>query len=119
MKIFIDKELFQWERNRYVILEVKDDEAAPDFVQFYNARSTRGPEVPLIDGRAKIPDELLQSSLPITAVACRGKKGSAKVITRREFKVIKRVRPENYQDTPPDDEDDEDYYIIYDGGEET
>lgn len=118
MKIYIDKELFQWERNRYVILKIEDGEAQPDFIQFYNAHSTRGPEVDLINGKALIPDELLQSHLPITAVACRGEKGAARVITRREFKVMKRIKPENYQDSPSDDEDDDDYYVIYDGGEE-
>lgn len=115
MKIKIDKELFQWEKDRYITLELEKDDIQPSFVQFYNAKSPIGSEVDLIENLARIPNELLQVPLPIMAVVCHGEKGSARVIARREFKVLKRAKPENYQNDPSGDEN---YYIIYDGGEE-
>ena len=45
------------------------------FIQFYNNKSQIGPEIPLENNKAKIPDYLLEESLPIMAVACVGSKG--------------------------------------------
>ena len=101
--------------DRYVFLELSKDEVLPNCIQFYNKKSSTGPEVAVSDGKAKIPDYLLMDCLPIMALACAGEPGSTKVITRREFKVIKRVRPENYLEDP----EDQIYDIIYDGGEES
>ena len=115
MKLFTDKELFQWEKDRYVFLELSDSEVSPSCVQFYNRKSSTGPEVVISEGKAKIPDYLLMDCLPIMALACTGEPGSTKVVTRREFKVIKRVRPESYSE----DSEDQFYDIIYDGGEES
>jgi hypothetical protein len=55
-----------------------------------------GPEVPLENNKAKIPDYLLKESLPIMAVACIGSKGRTQVVGRREFKVIQRARPKEF-----------------------
>lgn len=94
MKLWIDKELFQWEVDRYVYLSTEDSDAKITFIQFYNGKSKTGPEIPMEENKAKIPDYLLQESLPIMAVACTGSKGSTQVIGRRKFKVIKRAKPE-------------------------
>lgn len=113
MKIKIDKELFQWEKNRYVYLEASEDETEVSFIQFYNKLNQSAPEVPLIDNKAQIPNSLLKESLPIMAVACTSSKEGFQVITRRQFKVLKRAKPESYKD------EEDKIEVIYDGGMET
>lgn len=120
MKIWVDKELFQWEKNRWVNVETSENESEITYVQFYNKKASYGPEIPLENNKAKIPDYLLKESLPIMAVACIGSLGETQVIGRREFKVIKRVKPENYVENPsdPDDPNGSNKDVIYDGGVE-
>ena len=115
MNIVIDKELFQWEKERYVYLELADGEPVPDYIQFYNKNSSLGPEVAIFQNKAKIPNYLLTEHFPIMALACIGETGATQVLTRREFKVIKRVRPENYKEESSDDF----ISVIYDGGMES
>lgn len=117
MKILIEKELFQWEKDREVLVRTSVLENKPSFLQFYNSKTELSKEVSLTDGKALIPNPLLKEALPIMVLACDSK---GQVITRREFKVLKRVRPENYID---DDDSGSDVpegtrEIIYDGGEE-
>lgn len=102
----IDKELFQWEKNRYVSV----DEERATHVQFYNEKSSSAKEVNIVDGKAKIPNDLLKERLPIMAVACDDREGNSIALTRREFKVIERKIPETFV------EEDEDEETIYDGG---
>lgn len=113
MKITIDKELFQWEKGRYVFIELLQGETAT-FVQFYNSKTLESYNEPLINGRSKIPNSLLKNNSPIMAVVCSGTPEQNKVIARREFRVIKRAKPENYTE----DEEDNIIHVIYDGGEE-
>lgn len=129
MKIFVEKELFQWEKNRYVLLEVDTAEEPPTFAQFYNSRMSVSLENPIIDNKAKIPSQLLEQDIPIMVVICSGTFGNAHVISRKEFKVIKRARPgvgfgSSDEPSEPDEPDTPDIPsgdkdIIYDGGEET
>lgn len=109
MKLWIEKELFQWETERYVNI-TQDSDLPITFIQFYNSKSKIGPEIPLKDNKAKIPDYLLEESLPIMAVACVGSKGKTQVIGRREFRVIKRAKPDDFME--------DNKHVIYDGGEE-
>ena len=109
MKLWIEKELFQWETDRYVNIS-QDSDLPITFVQFYNNKSKIGPEIPLKDNKAKIPDYLLEESLPIMVVACVGSKGKTQVIGRREFRVIKRAKPDDFME--------DDKHVVYDGGEE-
>lgn len=109
MKLWIEKELFQWETERYVNIS-QDSKSLITFIQFYNDKSKIGPEIPLENNKAKIPDYLLEESLPIMAVACVGSKGNTQVVGRREFRVIKRAKPDNYME--------DNKHVIYDGGEE-
>lgn len=111
MKIWINKELFQWEKDRWIYIETLENEPEISYVQFYNQKSTYGPEVKLKDNKAKIPNYLLKDYFPIMAVACVGEEGSGKAVSRRKFRVIKRVKPENYTDDL-----DEGIEVIYDGG---
>ena len=108
MKIEIDKELFQWEKNRYVTFS---SEIAPIYFVFHNHKSS-GIEVSPKENKAYFPNSLLKEALPITVEICLGKFGEGQVLARRTFKVLKRARPENYLD------DEETSHIIYDGGEE-
>lgn len=109
MKIEINKELFQWEKNRYITFS---SENAPIFFVFYNQKSKYGIEVSPKGNKVYFPNSLLKESLPITVEGCVGKLGEGQVLTRKTFKVLKRARPENYID------DEDISYIIYDGGEE-
>lgn len=126
MKIYIDKELFQWEKNRSIFLELNDTDPEISYIQFYNKNSRVGPEIPVINNEAKIPDYLLEEHYPIMAVACAGETGQTLAIARREFKVLKRAMPEKYEDESdeppvpgePEKPDYDDEEIIYDGGEE-
>lgn len=110
MKLWIEKELFQWEKQRYVHISLSDTDPEITFIQFYNDKSGSSPEIPLNGDKIQIPDYLLKESLPIMAVACTGQRGETQVVGRRQFKVIKRVRPDSYFDTSK--------HIVYDGGEE-
>ena len=114
MKLKIDKELFQWEKNRKIeIIYENSFEKEPTSIQFYNAKVPYGPNVSIQDNKAIIPNYLLKQNLPITAAACYDSDNESIVLTRREFKVLKRTKPEFYQD-----DDDTSKDIIYDGGEE-
>lgn len=111
VKILIDKELFQWEKDRFVSIVTDGKEV--NCVQFFNAKSSTGPEVILEGNLAKIPNYLLKESLPITALACLKSENSLSVIARKTFKVLKRVKPESYEE-----DDSTIKHIIYDGGME-
>lgn len=116
MLIRIDKELFQWEKNRYVYVDFDSNEPKITYVQLYSGRDSLGPEIPLENGKVKIPNYLLQKSLPITALACIGSlEEGTQVIARRAFKVIPRAKPESYFD---DEDADTGIEVIYDGGVE-
>ena len=109
MALSIKKELFQREKNRVVYVD--DNEIF--CVQFFNQKSKIGPEVPVVNGKAKIPNELLKESLPIVALACCKDSDETQVVERKIFKVLSRAKPDSYVDDIPGKE------VIYDGGEET
>ena len=129
MKIFVDKELFQWEKNRYILLEAEESaEEQPTFAQFYNSRMSVSLDSPVVNGKVKIPPQLLEQDIPIMVIVCSGSYENAHAISRKEFKIIRRARLGNgfngsggseepdipdVPDTPDTDKD-----IIYDGGEE-
>lgn len=113
----IEKELFQWEKGRCVI--VNNPEITT--VEFYNKRSEYGDEVIVENGRAQIPNKLLKDSLPIAALACiDDDENGTRVISRKTFKVLARPKPEFYvddEDEPIDPGPDiPGVDIIYDGG---
>lgn len=116
MTIKIEKELFQWEKGRQVIIETQPDEPIITILEFYNANSKIGEAEVLEEGIAYIPDYLLKTAKPIIILACTGEKGNTKPISRRCFKVIPRPVPEGYVDEYP--ELPTGTHIICDGGEE-
>ena len=111
MILRIDRELFQWDKGRYVYIEGEDKDLI-DYLQFFNKKSKYSKKELVSQGKVMIPNSLLKDNIPITVLACSEKTGEEQVITRREFKVLTRPRPEGYI------EDDDYIYIIYDGGVE-
>ncbi len=107
----IEKELFQWEKDRYVFVDENDSSIT--HIQFYNKENGQGPEIPVRNGKAQIPNYLLKESLPIVALGCIQVANGTQVLGRKVFKVLKRARPEFYVDDNNDIKD-----VIYDGGVE-
>ena len=118
MKIIIEKELFQWEKDRKIILENQPTEPKITILEFYNANSKIGEAQVLKNNEALIPNELLKTAKPITVLACVGEKGNTKPIARRQFRVLERPKPEGYKDDSTSPDFPTDMHIIYDGGEE-
>ena len=130
MKIFVDKELFQWEKNRYIFIKTDSaSEELPTFAQFYNKKMSKSLDSPVIDNKIKIPNQLLEYDIPVMVVVCTGSYKEAHAISRREFKIIRRAKPGNGFEDPdepeipdipdvPGGDDPTDKDIIYDGGEE-
>lgn len=114
MTLYIEKELFQWEKNRYVFVNRTEDEPVISCIQFYNSKSKIGPEVPLENGKAKIPDCLLKYDVPIMALGCTTGPEGTQVVCRKEFNVLKRAMPGYCID----DCDDIAIDVICDGGTE-
>ena len=84
---------------------------------------------PVIDNKVKIPNQLLEYNIPVMVVVCSGSYEDAHVISRKEFKIIRRAKPGNGTEDPdepenpdipdiPGGDDPIDKDIIYDGGEE-
>lgn len=112
MTLRVERELFQWDKNRYVYICQEGLEQSEICIQFFNDKSKYGIEVPIVNGRSKIPNFLLKQNLPITALVCVAKNNETQVMTRKTFRVLSRPKPEHYVD------DDISIEIIYDGGEE-
>ena len=120
MILKIEKELFQWEKNRFVTIEKKEAEPNVSCVQFYNKKSKNSIENPIVNNKAQIPNSLLKDNLPIVALACTEDSEGTQVINRRVFKVLSRTKPEYYIDDDQEnpDEPGTGVDIIYDGGVE-
>ena len=114
----IEKELFQWEKGRYVYISTEHPEITT--IEFYNKKSKMGIEVYVVDQKAKIPNMLLKESLPIVALACSDTVDGTKVLSRKVFKVLARPKPEFYvdDDEEPGNPDIPGIDVIYDGGVE-
>lgn len=112
----IDKELFQWEKGRYVNVDKNHPEITT--IEFSNKKSNYGSEVLVVDNKAAIPNYLLKEKYPILALACTEDSDGTKVVTRKVFKVFERPKPEYYVDDDDLDveEDIPGIDIIYDGG---
>jgi hypothetical protein len=82
MKIKIDKELFQWEKDRKITIETSPEEPIITILEFYNANSRVGEAEVLENNEAFIPNHLLRESKPLTVLACIGEKGNTKPIDR-------------------------------------
>ena len=87
--------LYQWDLNRKVLVEGEVDE-----VHFTNVDTETAYKVKVVDGKALIPNILLQSSYDIVCYAF--DVNYTKYDTT--FEVISRSRPEEYVYTKPEDE---------------
>lgn len=105
--LYIDRELFQWEKSRHV--KISENNQDISIVGFYNSKSKKTIEQPVIDGRAEIPNELLRESLPLVCLACAKRDNEIVVVFRKTFTVLARPKPTSYVDDDPD-------ILIYDGG---
>ena len=114
----INKELFQWEKGRFVTVD--DNEPEITTVEFYNKKSKQGIEQYVINHKAQIPNFLLKESLPIVALACIDTEDGTQVISRKTFKVLARPKPEFYvdDDIGPENPDIPGVDVVYDGGVE-
>lgn len=96
----VDKELFQWEKDRYV--NIMTTNPIITVVEFSNKKAEESISVLVTNNKAKIPNQLLQESIPIFALACTGQPGTTKVVGRKQFRVLKRKKPTDYTEDIPD-----------------
>ena len=80
--------LYQWDTGRSV--KVTDSNAT--HIHFANQGDSKAPIIEIIDGEAKIPDYLLQTSKALLAYAVL----DGVTLESKSFAVSKRERPENY-----------------------
>lgn len=120
MTLRIDKELFQWEKNRFLFIEQNKIDPIVSYVQFYNKNSKKSLREPIVNNEALIPNSLLKENLPIVALVCTDDSDGEQVVTRKVFKVLGRPKPEHYIDDDQENPDGPgaDIDIIYDGGVE-
>ena len=121
MKITIDKELFQWEKDRKIKVETLPEEPVITILEFYNSSSKVGDAVVLENGEALIPNHLLRTARPLMVLVCTGEIGNTKPIDRKQFRIIPRPCPEGYlndSDEPEVPELPENVFVIFNGGEE-
>lgn len=87
-------ELWQWDTNRKVAV---DDETVKQ-VHFQNHCGSYGRtiDVDVVDGTAKIPDELLQTARPLTVYAYVGEEPDGYTQIEKVFEVKARKRPAGY-----------------------
>lgn len=90
--------LFQWDTGRSLIVTEKDITEVHFQLLPPPSGSTETTDVPVTDGIAKIPDELLQIGLPLRAYAW----GDGYSHYDQTFCVTKREKPTGYASTPAD-----------------
>lgn len=106
--ISIERELFQWEKERYVFLEPSELANQVYCVQFYNQKSKIAFEDFPEDNKVKIPNSLLTYKIPITVIACSEKGEGTQVLAYKTFRVLPRVKPESYSE----EDENEDIFLI-------
>lgn len=122
MKIKVEKELFQWEKDRKIIIETSPEDPVITILEFYNSGSRVGEAEVLENNEAFIPNHLLKTTKPLMVLACTGEIGNTQPIDRRQFRIIPRACPEGYDDSdtdiPPIPDWPVNTLIIFNGGEE-
>ena len=95
MEIKIEKNLFQWEKDRKVFIECNKTDYPSLYVQVFNTKTIAAPLIPLTTDYIIIDDKILEQPLPITVLVC----SEERVFARREFSVLKRPKPDGYNNT--------------------
>ena len=88
-------ELYQWDTNRFVTVDGECSE-----LHFSNRNIAKSIPVEVVNGEARIPDELLQSSNPLKVWGFVGSVDNGFTKFEESFEVKPKKRPTDYVYTP-------------------
>lgn len=91
-------ELWQWDTGRKIVV---DDKSVSE-VHYSKYSSTQAITREVIDGKAEIPNFLLQDTHAITVYAYSGSIENGYTMAEKTFNVIKKPKPANYVETEED-----------------
>lgn len=101
MKVTLDDgrtELWQWDTGRKIVV---DDKSVSE-VHYSKYSSTQAITRKVIDGKAEIPNFLLQDTHAITVYAYSGSIENGYTMAEKTFNVVKKPKPANYVETDED-----------------
>lgn len=93
-------ELWQWDTGRKIVV---DDNSVSE-VHYSKYSSTQAITRPVINGKAEIPNYLLQDMHDVTVYAYSGSIENGYTMAEKTFNVIKKPKPANYVETEEDKE---------------
>ena len=91
-------ELWQWDTDRKIVV---DDKSVSE-VHYSKYSSTQGITRKVIDGKAEIPNFLLQDTHAVTVYAYSGSIENGYTMAEKTFNVLKKPKPANYVETKED-----------------
>ena len=91
-------ELWQWDTGRKIVV---DDKSVSE-VHYSKYSSTQGITRKVIDGKAEIPNFLLQDTHAVTVYAYSGSIENGYTMAEKTFNVLKKPKPANYVETEED-----------------
>lgn len=91
-------ELWQWDTGRKIVV---DDKSVSE-VHYSKYSSTQAITREVINGKAEIPNFLLQDTHAVTAYAYSGSIGNGYTMAEKTFNVVKKPKPANYVETEED-----------------
>lgn len=91
-------ELWQWDTGRKIVV---DDKSVSE-VHYSKYSSTQAITREVIDGKAEIPNFLLQGTHAVTVYAYSGSIENGYTVAEKTFNVAKKPKPSNYVETEED-----------------
>ena len=91
-------ELWQWDTGRKIVV---DDKSVSE-VHYSKYSSTQAITREVIDGKAEIPNFLLQDTHEVTVYAYSGSTENGYTVAEKTFNVVKKPKPANYVETEED-----------------
>ena len=91
-------ELWQWDTGRKIVV---DDKSVSE-VHYSKYSSTQAITREVIDGKAEIPNFLLQDTHEVTVYAYSGSIENGYTVAEKTFNVVKKPKPANYVETEED-----------------
>ena len=91
-------ELWQWDTGRKIVV---DDKSVSE-VHYSKYSSTQAITREVIDGKAEIPNFLLQDTHAVTVYAYSGSIENGYTMAEKTFNVLKKPKPANYVETEED-----------------
>lgn len=91
-------ELWQWDTGRKIVV---DDKSVSE-VHYSKYSSTQAITREVINGKAEIPNFLLQDTHAVTAYAYSGSIENGYTVAEKTFNVVKKPKPANYVETEED-----------------